>query len=108
MPTRPTRPSGSPPRPGSGATRDARRPSAERGDAQFDLWPQRVQVEALDVRAVVGSQTRVTALYRVRYEREAELHQVFFDHHGWYCADHGPACKAVRDVTARHDAPAAP
>jgi len=84
------------------------RPAADGGEEQFDLWPPRVQVEALDVRSVVGAQTRVTALYRVRYEREPGVHQVFHDHHGWYCADHGPACKAVRDVTARHVPPPAP
>lgn len=77
-------------------------------DAQFDLWPQDVLVEALDARAVVGAQTRVKALYRVRYEREPGIHQVFHDHHGWYCADHGPGCKAVRDVTARRDPPGPP
>lgn len=84
------------------------RQSPEAGETQFDLWPQRVQVDALDVQSVVGTQTRVTALYRVRYEREPGIHQVFHDHHGWYCADHGPACKAVRDVTARHEGASAP
>lgn len=70
--------------------------------AQFDLWPQRVFVDELDARAMAGANTRVSAMYKVRYERERGVHQVFFDHHGWYCADHGPACKAVREVTACH------
>jgi hypothetical protein len=70
---------------------------------QFDLWPPRVFVDELDARAIAGANTRVAAMYKVRYEREAGVHQVFFDHHGWYCADHGPACKAVREVTARRN-----
>ncbi len=76
-------------------------------EGQTDLWPQRILVEELDPRAVAGASTRVVALYTVRYEREPGVHQVFFDHHGRYCADHGPACKAVREVTARRalDAP---
>ncbi|MEP7380755.1 MAG: hypothetical protein ABI910_03670 [Gemmatimonadota bacterium] len=72
-------------------------------ERQFDLWPPRILVEEFDPRAVAGTSTRVVALYTVRYEREPGVHQVFFDHHGWYCADHGPACKAVRDVTARRE-----
>lgn len=71
--------------------------------AQFDLWPPRVFVDELDARAIAGANTRVAAMYKVRYEREAGVHQVFFDQHGWYCADHGPACKAVREVTARRN-----
>jgi len=69
-------------------------------DPQFDLWPPRILVEELDARAIAGARTRVQAMFKVRYEREPGVHQVFFDHHGWYCAEHGPACKAVREVTA--------
>jgi hypothetical protein len=69
--------------------------------SQFDFFPERVSVEALDPRAAAGGDTRVEALYRVRFEREREYHQVFHDRHGWYCAQHGPACRAVREVTAR-------
>lgn len=78
-------------------------PSSNGHDAQFDLWPQRVFVDALDARIVAGANTRVVALYKVRYEREAEVHQIFLDHHGWYCADHGPSCKAVREAAERRD-----
>lgn len=70
-------------------------------ESQFDLWPPRIVVEELDARAIAGAETRVQAMYKVRYEREPGVHQVFFDQHGWYCAEHGPGCKAVREVTAR-------
>jgi hypothetical protein len=70
-------------------------------DSQFDFFPERVIVEALDPRAAAGGDTRVQAMYRVRYEREREVHQVFHDRHGWYCAQHGRECRAVREVTAR-------
>ncbi|MEO6445679.1 MAG: hypothetical protein ABIZ91_01940 [Gemmatimonadaceae bacterium] len=76
-------------------------PHPRNPDSQFDLWPARVYVEQLDAKAVAGPRTRVTAMYTVRYEREQGVHQVFFDHHGWYCAEHGPACKAVQTVTAQ-------
>lgn len=75
------------------------RPAAN--ESQYDLFPQRVTVEALDAKAVAGSRTRVTALYRVRYEREPGVHQVFLDYHGWYCAEHGRGCKAVRAVASK-------
>lgn len=82
--------------------RDLRDTTAPRA-SQIDLWPQRVFVDELDARAVAGAQTRVTAMYKVRYEREPGVHQVFLDHHGSYCAEHGPGCKAVREVTAHRD-----
>jgi len=72
-------------------------------DSQFDFWPQRIFVEELDARAIAGERTRVQAMYKVRYERDGGIHQVFLDHHGWYCAEHGPACSAVREVTARRE-----
>lgn len=65
---------------------------------QIDFFPQQVLVERLDVRDAAGEQSRVKAIFRVRYEREAAVHQVFHDRYGWYCADHGPKCKAVSDV----------
>jgi len=68
---------------------------------QFDLFPQHVSVRALDPKAVVGGDTRVKAIFTVKYEREANPHQVFHDRHGWYCAEHGKECPAVREVTAR-------
>jgi len=76
-------------------------PGSRASDLQFDLWPQRIAVEELDVKAIAGERTRVKAMYRVRYERDGGTHQVFFDHHGWYCAEHGKACPAVREVTVR-------
>lgn len=76
-------------------------PRSRSHDAQFDLWPERIIVEALDATAIAGERTRVEAMYRVRYERAREVHQVFLDHHGWYCADHGRDCRAVAAVTAR-------
>jgi hypothetical protein len=73
---------------------------------QLDLFPERIYVERLDPREAIGGQTRVRALYAVRFEREDAPHQIFLDRHGWYCADHGPRCRAVREVTRRPDAPA--
>lgn len=70
-------------------------------EGQFDLFPERITVEELDAKAAAGASTRVEALYRVRYERERAPHQVFFDQYGWYCAEHGPQCRAVREVTAQ-------
>ena len=70
-------------------------------EGQFDLFPERIIVEQLDAKAAAGASTRVEALYRVRYERERAPHQVFFDQYGWYCADHGPNCKAVGEVLAQ-------
>ena len=71
---------------------------------QFDLFPQRIQVQQLDPQAVAGRGTRVPKIFTVRYERESAVHQVFLDKHGWYCAEHGPTCAAVREVTARANA----
>ena len=69
--------------------------------SQFDLFPQGVQVQQLDPKRAVGTGTRVEEMFTVKYERERVVHQVFLDKHGWYCAEHGPACPAVREVTAR-------
>jgi hypothetical protein len=65
---------------------------------QLDLFPERVSIERLNGRSA-GAQSRVKDLFVVRYEREQVAHQVFHDRHGWYCADHGPGCRAV--VAAR-------
>jgi len=67
---------------------------------QFDLFPERVSIERLDPRSVAGTQTRLAGMYVVRFERESVVHQVFVDHHGMYCGDHGRTCRAVREVTA--------
>ncbi|MEP7344861.1 MAG: hypothetical protein ABI877_06335 [Gemmatimonadaceae bacterium] len=68
---------------------------------QFDLFPQRVQVQRLDPKSAVGTSTRVEKMFTVKYEREPTVHQVFLDKHGWYCAEHGPGCVAVREVLTR-------
>ena len=65
---------------------------------QFELFPRARTVEELDPREVVGPDTRVTALYRVRYEGTRAVHLVFVDKHGWYCGDHGRNCEAVKDA----------
>jgi len=41
------------------------------------------------------------AIYVVQFERRPGRHQVFHDRHGWYCAEHGPACAAVQAARAR-------
>lgn len=51
-------------------------------------------MDRLDVRAA-GDRTRVKAMFRVQFERERGAHQVFHDQYGWYCAEHGKACRAV-------------
>jgi hypothetical protein len=55
-------------------------------------------IEALDPRTAIGPDTRVAALYRVRYGESPSVHQVYRDRHGWYCAEHGPRCAAVIDA----------
>jgi hypothetical protein len=62
---------------------------------QLEIFPASHHVEPLDPRDVIGPRTRVEALYRVRCEGAATIHQVFRDRHGWYCGEHGPACVAV-------------
>lgn len=68
---------------------------------QFDLFPERVSVEPLDPKMAAGARTRITAMFVVRYERERGVHQVFVDHHGMYCGEHGRACRAVKEVGRR-------
>ncbi|MBC7897829.1 MAG: hypothetical protein H7066_20585 [Cytophagaceae bacterium] len=41
------------------------------------------------------------AIFVVRFEWERGMHQVFKDHYGLYCAEHGRLCRAVSAVTAR-------
>ena len=65
---------------------------------QLDMFPMTGEVEALDPRLVIGPATRVSGLYRVRYDGAAQVHQVYHDRHGWYCAEHGPRCAAVGDA----------
>ena len=74
---------------------------------QLELFRAPYEVEVLDPRRAIGRSTRVEALYRVRYGGSREVHQVYRDHHGWYCGDHGPRCQAVGDAVAAADAHAA-
>lgn len=66
--------------------------------AQLEMFPEARHVEAVDPRQVIGPETRVAALYRVRYGDRPQVHQVYHDRHGWYCAEHGPRCAAVSDA----------
>ena len=57
------------------------------------------EIEEIDPREAIGPDTRVSALYRVRYSEAKQVHLVYHDRHGWYCAEHGPKCPAVSDAT---------
>jgi len=65
---------------------------------QLEIFPEARHVDALDPRIVIGPDTRVSALFRVRYGEARQVHQVYHDRHGWYCAEHGPRCAAVSDA----------
>jgi hypothetical protein len=65
---------------------------------QLEIFPEVRHVEAVDPRLAIGADTRVSALYRVRYGDARYVHQVYHDRHGWYCAEHGPGCSAVSDA----------
>jgi hypothetical protein len=65
---------------------------------QLEIFPEVRHVEMVDPRVAIGPETRVSALYRVRYGEARQVHQVYHDRHGWYCAEHGPACSAVGDA----------
>lgn len=68
---------------------------------QLDFFPEQVRIQQLDPREVAGEKTRVEAIFVVRFEWERSVHQVFKDHYGLYCAEHGRLCRAVSAVTAR-------
>ena len=68
---------------------------------QLDFFPEQVRIQQLDPREVAGEKTRVEAIFVVRFEWEPSVHQVFKDHYGLYCAEHGRLCRAVSAVTAR-------
>ena len=82
------------PRPFSTPTSPAR--------VQLDLFPEQFRIQRLDPREVAGANTRVDAIFVVRFEWERSVHQVFKDHYGLYCADHGRLCRAVSAVTAQY------
>lgn len=67
---------------------------------QLEIFPRAPEVERLDPATVIGRDTRVRALFRVQYEGLRGPHLVFHDRHGWYCGEHGTACRAVRDARA--------
>jgi hypothetical protein len=70
---------------------------------QIDLFPTPVSIERLDPQKFVGARTQTDALYRVRIGDPAPAHLVFVDRHGVYCQDHGPDCRAAREVRSRLD-----
>lgn len=65
---------------------------------QLEIFPESRHVEAVDPRVAIGPDTRVSAMFRVRYGERPQVHQVYHDRHGWYCAEHGPRCSAVSDA----------
>jgi hypothetical protein len=75
-------------------------PTAPPRERQLELFPEPVAVDALDPRRTVGERSRVRAVYRVRFATDATPHRVFDDRHGWYCDEHGPACRAVQAARA--------
>jgi hypothetical protein len=62
---------------------------------QFDLFPVIPVVEKLDPKRVVGTNTAVQDVVRVRIRPTEPPHLVFHDRHGWYCEAHGAHCAAV-------------
>ena len=64
---------------------------------QLEIFPEARHVEAVDPRVAIGPDTRVSALFRVRYGETPQVHQVYHDRHGWYC-EHGKTCPAVHDA----------
>lgn len=71
---------------------------------QLELFRPVHRVERLEPRRAIGRGTQVRALYRVRYAGHLDVHQVYHDRHGWYCAEHGRGCDAVRDAVAAAEA----
>jgi hypothetical protein len=65
---------------------------------QLEFFPEPRHIEAVDPRVAIGPDTRVAALFRVRYGNARQVHEVYRDRHGWYCAEHGPGCSAVSDA----------
>jgi hypothetical protein len=70
-----------------------------RHEAQTELFAVPTHVERLDPKRMLGSATRVEALWRVRIGGDAGVHLVFRDRHGTYCQEHGPGCRAVGELT---------
>jgi hypothetical protein len=72
---------------------------------QLELFPEPVLIEALDPRHVSGARTRVRGVWRVRFGSESRAHRVYHDRHGWYCDEHGAACRAAHTVRGAEGAP---
>lgn len=62
---------------------------------QFDMFPEKPEVERLNPRAVAGEKTSVLDIVRVRMRSTEAPHLIFHDRHGWYCEAHGSECGAV-------------
>lgn len=71
---------------------------------QLELF--RPTITVLDPRIVVGANTAVRALYRVRYCVDGAVHLVFEDRHGTYCQEHGRDCPSVADAIGQPPGPA--
>lgn len=84
-------------RPRATPSHRSRKPRGPRFGEQFELFPAKVDVEALDPRRQLGPRTRVSRLWRVTIGG-GEPHLVFRDRHGTYCEAHGVDCRAVRVV----------
>jgi hypothetical protein len=65
---------------------------------QLEIFPEARHIDVVDPRVAIGPDTRVSALVRVRYGDAPQVHLVYHDRHGWYCAEHGPRCGAVSDA----------
>jgi len=65
---------------------------------QLEFFPEKRYVDAVDPRVAIGPDTRVAELFHVRYGETRQIHQIYHDRHGWYCAEHGPRCSAVSDA----------
>lgn len=86
-----------PPRPLRRSGSHARVPRGPRFGEQFDLFPPKVTIDALDPVKLLGGKTRVSGLWRVSIGI-GDTHVVFRDRHGLYCESHGPSCRAARFV----------
>jgi hypothetical protein len=71
-----------------------------RNEAQTELFAIPAHVEKLDPKRLLGAATRVVGLWRVRLDDGRGPHMIFRDRHGVYCEEHGPRCRAVKEVPA--------
>ena len=80
------------------AKRMKRKPKRSWFGEQLDMFPREIHIEALDPRQHIGPRTGVSALFRIRFPEDREIHMVFRDRYGTYCAEHGRECEAVKVV----------